>query len=122
MPEYFNKYENGESSTDIKQSSARTRAALEQQKLVGKANQNTSSDLELQQINMTNNFLDYQTIITVYAMDEYNKKIAKFDYNNSFITKLGGIAYNYRDATEAECSFDFVFNQMNITLINDSTT
>lgn len=116
MPDYFAQYEDGmdqpnkarELSSDIARS------------LSNQASKKVSSELELQQIHMVNNFLNYQTIMTIYGLDEYNSKIIKFDYYNSFITRLGGINYNYRDAVEAESSFDFVFNQMNITLLNDS--
>lgn len=64
-------------------------------------------------------YTDYQTTVTVYALDEYNVKVAKFDYFNSFVTELGEIRYNYRDETELESSFTFVFNQMEITLLED---
>ena len=63
-------------------------------------------------------FVDYQTIITVFGLDEYNQKVVKFDYSNAFITNLGEIRYNYRDPTELETSFEFAFNQMVVTLLN----
>tara|TARA_R110002126_G_scaffold121950_3_gene263531 strand:+ start:3154 stop:3780 length:627 start_codon:yes stop_codon:yes gene_type:complete len=66
---------------------------------------------------LENKYTDYQTTMTVYALDEYNNKVAKFDYSNSFITELGEIRYNYRTETELESSFTFVFNQMDITLL-----
>lgn len=62
-------------------------------------------------------YTDYQTTLTVFALDEYNNKVAKFDYYNSFITELGEIRYNYRDETELESNFVFVFNQMDIVLL-----
>lgn len=64
-----------------------------------------------------NKYTDYQTTMTVYALDEYNVRVAKFDYFNAFITELGEIRYNYRDETELESNFSFVFNQMDITLL-----
>lgn len=63
-------------------------------------------------------FVDYQTTITVYGLDEYNNKVVKFDYYNAFITNLGEIRYNYRDPTELETSFEFAFNQMIVTLLD----
>lgn len=66
----------------------------------------------------SNKFIDYQTIITVFGLDEYNNSVVKFDYSNAFITNLGEIRYNYRDPTELETSFEFAFNQMTITLLN----
>lgn len=65
-------------------------------------------------------YTDYQTTMTVYAIDEYNYRIAKFDYRNAFITELGEIRYNYRDETELESHFTFVFNQMDITLLKEN--
>jgi len=76
------------------------------------------SNLEFQQISMKNNFLDYQTIMTVYGLDEYHRKVIQFNYLNAFITQLGGITYNYRDPTEIESSFQFVFNQLEVTLLD----
>ena len=67
-----------------------------------------------------NKYTDYQTTLTVYALDEYNIRVARFDYFNSFITELGEIRYNYRDETELESSFTFSFNQMEITLLEDN--
>lgn len=64
-------------------------------------------------------YTDYQTTMVVYAFDEYNNKIAKFSYFNAFITDLGEIRYNYRDETELESNLTFVFNQMDITLLED---
>jgi hypothetical protein len=64
-------------------------------------------------------YTDYQTLLTVYALDEYNTRVARFDYSNAFITELGEIRYNYRDETELESNFTFVFNQMEITLLEE---
>jgi len=64
-------------------------------------------------------YLDYQTLITVYALDGYNKKVAKWSYTNCFPVYLGEISYNYRLPEEAECSFDFVYNQIDFTLITE---
>ena len=67
----------------------------------------------------SNKYTDYQTTISVYALDEYNVRVAKFDYFNAFITELGEVRYNYRDETELESNFNFVFNQMDINLLED---
>jgi hypothetical protein len=60
---------------------------------------------------------DYTTTITVNAMDEYNNVKTQFEFRNAFIKRLSEYSYNYRDPEEIECSFDFVFNQMDIHLI-----
>jgi len=69
---------------------------------------------------LSNKYTDYQTTLTVFGLNEYNVRVIRFDYFNSFITDLGEIRYNYRDETELESNFNFVFNQMNITLLEDS--
>lgn len=69
-------------------------------------------------LKMVNEFLDYQTIITSYIEDEYNNKVAEVKYTNAFITDLGEINYNYREPGELESSFTFVFNQMDIKLLD----
>jgi len=75
-------------------------------------------DIETQPIHMVNDYTDYQTTITIFGLDEYNKKIVRFDYFNSFITNLGEISFNYRVPDEAESGFQFVFNQMEVTLLD----
>ena len=64
-------------------------------------------------------YLDYQSNITVYALDEYHKNIAKWDYFNCFPTFLGDISYNYRLPEEAECRFNFIYSQLVFSLITE---
>jgi hypothetical protein len=64
-------------------------------------------------------YLDYQSEINVYALDEYHKKIGKWVYTNCFPTYLGEISYNYRLPEEAECSFNFVYSQLDFKLVSD---
>ena len=65
----------------------------------------------------TTNLQPYQTLITVYGLDEYNNKKIQWSYNKAFITKLNGITYNYRDAEQMESSFTFAFSQLNAELL-----
>ena len=67
---------------------------------------------------MTNDYTDYQTTVVIYPQNEYNQKVAKVSYYNAFITGLGGIDYSYRNPDEAESSFTFVFNQLDIELLD----
>jgi len=60
---------------------------------------------------------NYQTTITVFGRDEYDNKIIEFTYKYAFITKLGELSYNYREHDQLGCSFEFVFNQMDIHLL-----
>lgn len=60
---------------------------------------------------------DYTTNITVIGLDEYNNPKIEFEFRNAFATRLGEYSYSYRDPEEMECSFEFVFNQLDIKLI-----
>lgn len=60
---------------------------------------------------------NYQTDIVVFAKDEYRNNKAKFTFRYAFITALGELTYNYRDAGEMDCYFEFAFNQLDIELL-----
>jgi hypothetical protein len=66
-------------------------------------------------------YLDYQSDITVYGLEEYNKKIAQWQYSNCFPIFLSDISYNYRLSEEAECSFSFIYSQLKFSLILDES-
>jgi hypothetical protein len=63
--------------------------------------------------------LNYRADISIYALDEYNKKTVQFKYIQSFPTFLGGINFNYRDGTEIETSFAFSYSQFYVSLVKD---
>lgn len=54
----------------------------------------------------------YQTIITVFGLDEYNVKKIQWTYTKAFITNLSGITYNYKDPEQVEATFTFSFSQL----------
>lgn len=60
---------------------------------------------------------DYQADFTLYALDEFDKRVVKFTYTQAFPTMLGGVDYNYRDPNEMETSFSFAFSQFFAELI-----
>jgi len=60
----------------------------------------------------------YSTDMTIYALDEYEKRVAQFTYTKAFPTRLGNIDFNYRDATELEVSVEFAYSQFNMDLID----
>ena len=62
-------------------------------------------------------FADYQTDLTIYGVDEFNKEVIQFVYTKAFPTEIGGINYNYREGGEIESSFTFVYSQMHTSLI-----
>lgn len=63
-------------------------------------------------------FKDYQTDLTVYGLDEYDNEKIKFTYTKAFPTEIGGINFSYRDSSEIESSFTFVYSQMHTVLLN----
>jgi len=59
----------------------------------------------------------YQTDLTVYGKDEFDKNIIKFTYTKAFPVSLGSIDYNYRDPGEMETTFEFALSQFFASLI-----
>ena len=57
------------------------------------------------------NFGEYSTIWTLYALDEFNKNIAKWEFWGAYPTQLGQIQWSKRDPSdiESQLSFDFTF-------------
>ena len=51
------------------------------------------------------------------SLDEYNNQTAEFIYKYAFITELGEIDYNYRDDSQIQTHFSFVFNQLDMNLL-----
>ena len=61
---------------------------------------------------------DYQTDITLFGLNEYNKEVIKITYSRAFPVQLGGIEYSYRDAAEIDSSFTFSFSQLLVELLD----
>jgi len=55
---------------------------------------------------------EYATDMSLYGLDEYNKRIVQFTYTEAFPISLGNITYNQQTPGEIECSFGFTFNQL----------
>lgn len=55
---------------------------------------------------------EYQTNISILALDQYNNKIIEFIYHHAFITNLAGIEYSYRDQEVIQSSAEFAFDQL----------
>jgi hypothetical protein len=56
--------------------------------------------------------MEYRSDISIFALDEYNKRIIEFLYTNAFPINLGGIEYSYRDSGEIESSFTYSYSQL----------
>lgn len=62
---------------------------------------------------------DYKADISLFPLDEYNKRIMEFKYTRAFPVSLGGIEFNYRTPDELETSFTFTFSQLFVNLIEN---
>ena len=60
----------------------------------------------------------YQTTATLFALDEYDNPVIKFDFTSVFPIKLAEIQLDYADESEAECDATFAFSQYNVSLID----
>jgi len=60
------------------------------------------------------NEFEYQTTLSILALNEYNEVVMEFQYKNCFITNLGQINYDYKGGDLIETTADFQFNQLNI--------
>lgn len=64
---------------------------------------------------------EYQTTISVLALNEYNEIALEFKYSKAFLTSIGGINYSYRDGTLIESTAQFHFSQLDITKKSSTT-
>jgi len=60
---------------------------------------------------------DYVTSFTIFGLDEYNNKVISFLYKNVIITDLSEIEFSYRNTEEIGCTASFVFDQLDVALI-----
>lgn len=64
-------------------------------------------------------FSQYKTNLTIYGLDEYNKRIIQFIYTDAFPTNLGSISYSYKDSSELESTATFSYSQLRVTPISE---
>lgn len=64
--------------------------------------------------------IEYMANISIYALDEYEKKTIEFLYTNAFPIGLGGINFNNRTSTEIETSFTFGYSQLIASLAENT--
>ena len=60
---------------------------------------------------------EYETTISLWGLNEYNKPIIEFTFYNSFIISLGSITYSYRDNNMIESSFRLQYSQFDVKLL-----
>lgn len=58
---------------------------------------------------------EYQTHMSILALNEFNKTTLEFTYYNAFITNLGGINYSYRDGELIESTVEFQYSQLDVS-------
>ena len=61
----------------------------------------------------------YSADISVYALDEYEKRVIEFKYFGAFPTALGGLNMSYRDPGEAETTAEFAYSQFTASLVEN---
>lgn len=66
------------------------------------------------------NYFKYRSNFSIFALDEYDKRIIEFKYINAFPTALGGIDFSNRDAGEIETNFSFNFSQLEVLLVDQA--
>ena len=57
---------------------------------------------------------EYQTNLSILALNEFNKTTMEFVYYNSFITNIGEISYNYREGELIETTAEFQYGQLDL--------
>ena len=61
----------------------------------------------------------YFTDISIFALDEYDKRVIEFKYIQAFPTKLSGINFNQRLGKEVECTLEFAYSQFLADLVEN---
>ena len=70
-------------------------------------------------ISLRNPMRDYTTTFSLIGLDEYNNKLISFNYKSAFITNLSEINFSYQDPSEISCTATFVYNQLDVKLLNN---
>lgn len=62
---------------------------------------------------------EYASDISLFLLDEYDKRIVEFIFKKSFPITLGGMDLNYRTSNELETSFTFAYSQFYVRLVEN---
>jgi hypothetical protein len=62
---------------------------------------------------------EYSTDISLFLLDEYDKRVVEFVFKKAFPTSLGGMNLNYRTSDEIETSFTFAYSQFIVKLVEN---
>jgi hypothetical protein len=66
-----------------------------------------------------NLYNQYKTNVSVYALDEYNKRVMEFKYIGAFPTNLGSISYSYKDSSELVSTVTLSYSQLEVTPVSE---
>jgi hypothetical protein len=67
---------------------------------------------------ITGTQFEYQTTLTIQALDEYNQPSLEFVFTKAFLTNLGPINYSYRTGSQLiESAATFHYSQLNVKKI-----
>jgi hypothetical protein len=61
------------------------------------------------------NIAEYQTTLTITALDEYTAPVMQFTYLDAFITNLGNLNYSYIDGKILDTNVQFSFSRLLIS-------
>jgi len=64
-------------------------------------------------------YSQYKANVTIYGLDEYNKRVIQFTYTDAFPTNLGGITFSYKDSGELESNVTFSYSQLLVNPISE---
>ena len=80
----------------------------------------TNRPAELKNIKPTiDSIAEYSTNISIFLLDEYDKRVVEFVFKKAFPTSLGGMNLNYRTSDEIETSFTFAYSQFIVKLVEN---
>jgi hypothetical protein len=69
---------------------------------------------------VNSSFYQYKSTISIFGLDEYDKRVIEFKYTDAFPSTIGGINYSYRDAGEVESSFTLNYSQLLIQPLTET--
>lgn len=62
------------------------------------------------------NLWDYQTVMTISMLDEYNTSVCDFKFFNAFVTDLSRLDLNFQTEDDLQADFTFSFGQMDVVI------
>lgn len=89
---------------------------------MGDAVEDEPTLIKIRRFAYNHRFFDYQCMIVLNILGEYEEPVAKFTYTNAFITELGELKLDYSSSDAIGCSFKFAFGQQYFDLLHFDKT